>query len=153
MLMTLHSTCVASALRIHAILNIDFTDITYSSAEAYVWSAVEPGLAITLACVPLLRPLLGGKHSKTGTALNTMPKSMISGTSNRSKAFRRIQEDSSEYQLQSVQSDGHDPKGARVSVVGASDTSSVARAPSEAVGVDGHTGGQGNWRASSELHV
>lgn len=149
MLMTPHSTCVASALRIHAILNIDFTDITYSSAEAYVWSAVEPGLAITLACVPLLRPLLGGKHSKTGTALNTMPKSMISGTSNRSKAFRRIQEDSSEYQLQPMEPNdaGHDTKDARVSVVGASDTSSVARVPSEAVGVNNLT------RTSSDLNV
>lgn len=83
-------------------MDIDFNDITYSSAEAYVWSAVEPGLAITLACVPLLRPLLGGKHSATGTALNTMPRTRA-GPSARSEAFRRIhEEESSEYQLHPV---------------------------------------------------
>lgn len=63
------SVCVISALRLHAIRTINFADITYSVAMAQVWSALEPALAITLAYVPVLRPVLGGAHSATGTAL------------------------------------------------------------------------------------
>lgn len=44
------------------------TDVTSTVLMPILWSALEPCLAITLACVPLLRPLLGGRHPSTGTA-------------------------------------------------------------------------------------
>lgn len=49
---------------------MDYEDITYSGVPFILMSVVEPSLAVTLSCVPLLRPLLGKKNSRysaTGT--------------------------------------------------------------------------------------
>lgn len=49
---------------------MDTLDITYSGIPFMLMSVVEPSLAVTLACVPLLRPLLGkggSRYSATGT--------------------------------------------------------------------------------------
>lgn len=49
---------------------MDYLDITYSGVPFFLMSVIEPSLAVTLACVPLLRPLLGkgtSKYSATGT--------------------------------------------------------------------------------------
>ncbi|KAK8084911.1 hypothetical protein PG997_006182 [Apiospora hydei] len=56
---------VISAFRLHSLVEVDMTDVTYTVPLPIMWSALEPCLGITLACVPLLRPLLGGddKHS------------------------------------------------------------------------------------------
>ncbi|CAN8097492.1 unnamed protein product [Discula destructiva] len=62
-------TCIFSALRIQAIATIDFTDNTYLASVPIIYSILEPTLAITLACIPVLRPLLGGAYSKTGTRM------------------------------------------------------------------------------------
>lgn len=51
-------TCIIGALRLQAIVTIDFADYTYSIADAMTYSALEPALAIILACIPTLRPLL-----------------------------------------------------------------------------------------------
>lgn len=37
---------------------IDYNDVTYTSVPAVLLSAVEPSLAVLLACIPLLRPLI-----------------------------------------------------------------------------------------------
>ena len=43
--------------------------MTYSGALATLLSALEPSVAIALACIPLMRPLFGGSKTakKTGT--------------------------------------------------------------------------------------
>ncbi|KAH9886116.1 hypothetical protein F4778DRAFT_759065 [Xylariomycetidae sp. FL2044] len=87
--------CVISALRLHSIRSIDFTDITFTVAEAQVWSALEPALAITLACIPILRPLLGRSYSATGTALGGNQKR----TGRKVGEFAQLDENSSDYQL------------------------------------------------------
>lgn len=49
---------------------MDYLDITYSGVPFFMMTVVEPCLAVTLACVPLLRPLLGratSHYSETGT--------------------------------------------------------------------------------------
>ncbi|KAH9903597.1 hypothetical protein F4778DRAFT_91226 [Xylariomycetidae sp. FL2044] len=61
-------TCIISIVRVVTLVGVDFTDVTYTMPEAVLFSALEPCLAITLACVPVLRPLLGGRYSPTGTA-------------------------------------------------------------------------------------
>lgn len=38
---------------------MDFTDIPYSMTLATIFGGLEPSMAVTLACVPLLRPLVG----------------------------------------------------------------------------------------------
>lgn len=60
-------TCIVGALRLQEILTIDFDDYTYSIANAMTYSALEPALAIILACVPTLRPLLPSRirHSRS----------------------------------------------------------------------------------------
>ncbi|KUI71035.1 hypothetical protein VM1G_07034 [Cytospora mali] len=65
-------TCIASVIRLGFLATVDYVDITYSSLPFVLMSAVEPALAVTCACVPLMRPLLGirGKkyrYSSTGT--------------------------------------------------------------------------------------
>ncbi|KAE8152832.1 hypothetical protein BDV25DRAFT_127699 [Aspergillus avenaceus] len=52
-------TCVISALRISVLSTMDFNDITYTLPRANIFSGVEPCLAVVLASVPLMRPLLG----------------------------------------------------------------------------------------------
>lgn len=49
---------------------MDYLDITYSGIPFMLMSVVEPSLAVTLACVPLLRPILGkgdSRYTATGT--------------------------------------------------------------------------------------
>ncbi|KAL2016998.1 hypothetical protein VTK56DRAFT_2679 [Thermocarpiscus australiensis] len=58
-LFTRTSTCVVSGLRLVALSSIDYADITFNIPESLVFSGLEPFLAVTLACVPVLQPLLG----------------------------------------------------------------------------------------------
>ncbi|KAF2448831.1 hypothetical protein P171DRAFT_518282 [Karstenula rhodostoma CBS 690.94] len=52
-------TCVISALRISVLSTMDFADITYTIPKANIFSGLEPCLAVVLACIPMMRPLLG----------------------------------------------------------------------------------------------
>lgn len=63
-------TCIASVIRLVFLTNMDYLDVTYSGIPFMLMSLVEPSLAVTLACVPLLRPILGkgdSRYSATGT--------------------------------------------------------------------------------------
>lgn len=64
----LHSTCAISVVRLWALLTFQRSDATYSTIPAALLSQLEPSLLITLGCIPLLRPLLGGSYSNSGTA-------------------------------------------------------------------------------------
>lgn len=61
-------TCIVGALRLQEIVTIDFNDYTYSIANAMTYSALEPALAIILACVPTLRPLLPSRTRNSSKA-------------------------------------------------------------------------------------
>ncbi|RAK99406.1 putative integral membrane protein [Aspergillus ibericus CBS 121593] len=52
-------TCAISALRLSVLSTMNFTDITFTLPRANIFSGIEPCLAATLACIPLMRPLLG----------------------------------------------------------------------------------------------
>ncbi|KAL2813026.1 hypothetical protein BJX63DRAFT_443261 [Aspergillus granulosus] len=52
-------TCIISALRISVLSTMDFADITYTIPQANIFSGIEPCLAVILASVPMMRPLLG----------------------------------------------------------------------------------------------
>ncbi|KAK0648617.1 integral membrane protein [Cercophora newfieldiana] len=97
-------TCVVSAIRINTLKSMDFTDLTYSMPPANIFSGLEPSVAVILACIPLLRPLLGRtKYSNDGTA------GYASGSATPSKAleletgdgrlFQALADDSSQYRL------------------------------------------------------
>lgn len=54
---------------------MDYEDLTYSGIPFILMSIVEPSLAVSLACVPLLRPLVGranSRYSSTGTRENVI---------------------------------------------------------------------------------
>ncbi|KAF4914524.1 hypothetical protein CGCVW01_v010612 [Colletotrichum viniferum] len=62
-------TCIVSALRLYYLAHLKYTDVTFGIPNALIFSALEPGVGITLACIPFLRPLLGrSQYSPKGTA-------------------------------------------------------------------------------------
>lgn len=65
-------TCIVSALRLQAIVTVDFNDCVYSISHAMTYIALELTLAIVLACVATLHPLL---PSRTGWANDSVARS------------------------------------------------------------------------------
>ncbi|KAH7062994.1 integral membrane protein [Paraphoma chrysanthemicola] len=47
-----------SIIRITVLLNVDYTDLSYTMHDAVFWSVVEPAVAIINCCITTLRPLL-----------------------------------------------------------------------------------------------
>jgi hypothetical protein len=98
------STTAIGCARLVAIINVNQADITYSEVWARVFSALECSVAVSLSCIPLLRPLLGrGTYSKSGTAefqatswRGSRP--TISGRRTRN-VFERMDDDSLELEL------------------------------------------------------
>lgn len=60
---------------------MDYSDLTFLAVTPSVYSILEPTVAIILACVPLLRPLFGGKYSTSGTRLGAGKSTTTSGRS------------------------------------------------------------------------
>lgn len=54
----IYSTCIISICRLIYISQLSFNDITWSLVPTVIFSILEPGMAATLSCVPLLKPLL-----------------------------------------------------------------------------------------------
>jgi len=52
-----NSTCATSIIRLKSLLDIEFTDVTYTLAQPLMWTTIEPSLAIINACLPIMRPL------------------------------------------------------------------------------------------------
>ena len=96
------TTCVVSVLRLIALTSIDYSDITFNVPESLIFSGLEPCLAVTLACVPVLRPLLGKmKSTVSGSALSSGKLSSGKFNSKNNK-FEPLNDDSSQYQLRPV---------------------------------------------------
>ncbi|KAJ5817882.1 hypothetical protein N7447_007890 [Penicillium robsamsonii] len=84
---------------------MDFADITYSIPRANIFSGLEPCLAIILASVPMMRPLLG--RSTYTPELTARPSHKSSSPSRRSRStgdseFQPLQDDSSELCLRPI---------------------------------------------------
>ncbi|KAL4939189.1 hypothetical protein BDV06DRAFT_225270 [Aspergillus oleicola] len=79
-------TCVISVLRISVLSTMDFADITYTIPRANIFSGVEPCLAVVLASVPMMRPLLG----RTNTTPDATGATPVYGSSDpRSKSHSK----------------------------------------------------------------
>lgn len=50
-------TMVFGAIRLAAVLRVDFTDFTFTARTAHSWSVAECGVAIIVSSSPLLRPI------------------------------------------------------------------------------------------------
>ena len=58
------STWAVTIYRQTLLPGLDFFDMTYTGVLATILSGLEPAVAIVLACIPLMRPLLGkSKHT------------------------------------------------------------------------------------------
>ncbi|KAL3455726.1 hypothetical protein BJX64DRAFT_297339 [Aspergillus heterothallicus] len=107
-------TCVISALRISVLSTMDFADITYTMPKANIFSGIEPCLAVILASVPMMRPLLG----RTGTTPNATGRTPVSSSMKKSgtpkgagtghgtrdeDGFERLDDDTSQLWLRPMQ--------------------------------------------------
>ncbi|KAI1073566.1 hypothetical protein F5B20DRAFT_574698 [Whalleya microplaca] len=91
-------TCVVSIARIATMTQIDYHDITWTIGHTVLFSALEPCIAVTLACVLVLRPLFGGRYSSTGTMKHSDP-GHCGVPRKDSRQFRQLNDDSSETRL------------------------------------------------------
>lgn len=58
-----------TVIRLVTLLQVNYADITYSVTIPFIFTGLEPTLAVALPCIPLLRPLLGNcQYSGNGTA-------------------------------------------------------------------------------------
>lgn len=100
--LTHHRTTAVGIARLTSIIHVDQSDITYTVAWAVVFSALECSVAVSLSCIPLLRPLLGRtKYSKNGTAIvqSTCKSGRRSINGKIKDALQQIDDDSSEIEL------------------------------------------------------
>ena len=69
------SVTATSIYRLTLLLKLTQVDITWNYADAAVWSAVEPNVAVISACLPMLRPvfkLVGGALGTIGSPNKTL---------------------------------------------------------------------------------
>jgi hypothetical protein len=58
-----HSVCVASIVRIHYLsIFLGAVDVTWVMGPVFIWSTIEPSVAIVCACLPHLAPLVRIAH-------------------------------------------------------------------------------------------
>jgi hypothetical protein len=81
-------TVVISIVRLVTILQINLSDFTYSTVPADIFSAFEPTLMITCACLPIMRPLFRNflpTRSHSGRYANSHSHDLHSKRVNRSR--------------------------------------------------------------------
>lgn len=65
------SICIVSIVRTVSLTRLTYADITYSVPVPLIWSMLEPTLGITLACLPVIRPLFlrgtGSTRNQSGS--------------------------------------------------------------------------------------
>ncbi|GKT91147.1 integral membrane protein [Colletotrichum tofieldiae] len=107
-------TCIVSALRLYYLANLEYYDVTFNIPNALIFSALEPGVGITLACIPFLRPLLGrSQYSPKGTAnyySSNGHSARLVRSGRESTGFVLVNENSSQYQLQEYDQRSSMPK-------------------------------------------
>lgn len=106
------STVIISAFRLASIKEIDYADLTYNIPKALIFSSLEPSLGVTLACIPLLRPLLGrSKYTNNGATQYHVSNHRTGGVSGtvgsgagevQKDGFPVLDDDSSQYQLRAL---------------------------------------------------
>ncbi|KAF9870670.1 integral membrane protein [Colletotrichum karsti] len=101
-------TCVISAMRLVSLTSLDYNDITFNIPHALIFGSLEPSVGVIVACVPLLRPLLGrSQYSSTGTARyperTTNDNSRLrAATGPQKQGFTMMDDGSSQHELRTV---------------------------------------------------
>lgn len=90
---------------------LDFADMTYAGVLATILSGLEPSVAIALACVPLIRPLIRSRSSKQNSVYEygSSHNNPLYPNQHRRDASRKLDtlddDDSSDIQLQPADAD------------------------------------------------
>ena len=74
-------------------------DLTYTGLPIYVFTLVEPLLAIVLACLPILSPL---RTQFVNSSIYSWSKSLLRSTSQTQSSFHQMSKDESRPSLKSV---------------------------------------------------
>jgi hypothetical protein len=85
---------------------MNFSDITYTLPRANIFSGIEPCLAVTLASIPMMRPLLGqSNYTPDITARRTSKASNPTAGSDDhdDNGFRELDDDSSQLSLRPLE--------------------------------------------------
>ncbi|KAL2139585.1 hypothetical protein VTI28DRAFT_4957 [Corynascus sepedonium] len=97
-------TCAVTIYRQATLPHLYFEDMTYTGVLATIFTGIEPSIALSLACVPFLRPLLrrGNKLMSTGhdSQYASGGSTLRSRQGLSSRPFKELNDDSSETQLQ-----------------------------------------------------
>jgi len=93
--------CIISGLCISVLSTVDFADVTYTVPLANIFSGIKPCMAVVLACIPLLRPLLGRSRYTPQSSAHRVRNSSSAGAKS-DWAFQPLQDNSSQYNLRSV---------------------------------------------------
>ena len=101
------SICIISIVRLITLVSVSYADITYSVVDALIWSMLEPALGLTLACLPLMRPLFSLVFPETKSKVTGNSGSGFSFNQSKTdaKKFRKLDDD--EYALRTIS----DPAG------------------------------------------
>ncbi|KAK8022445.1 hypothetical protein PG993_013212 [Apiospora rasikravindrae] len=100
-------TCAVTIYRQTLLPSLDATNPTGTGLLAFLFSTVEIGVAVSLACVPFLRPLFRGTFGSSSNRSHPTPESAYSyskkGSSKpRSQGFNELGDGGSEIQLSPV---------------------------------------------------
>lgn len=86
------SIFIISIIRLKSLVTVSYADITYSVPDALIWSMLEPSLALTLASIPIMRPVFSKifpDNTQQGSTGNSNPNG---SNGSASKNFQRIDE-------------------------------------------------------------
>lgn len=103
----LYRTCAVTIYRQVTLPHLYFEDMTYTGVLATILTGIEPAVALSLACVPFLKPLIsrngGSTDASSPYASRIMRSKGQAGSATR--PFKELQDDSSEIQLQPLGSE------------------------------------------------
>src|SRR4051794_10623647 len=92
-------TCAVTIYRQVTLPHLHFEDMTYTGVLATILTGMEPSIALSLACIPFLRPLVKrGALGSTGTDSRYASHTLGSKGPTGSQGFKDISDNSSEVQ-------------------------------------------------------
>ncbi|KAK1751358.1 hypothetical protein QBC47DRAFT_364381 [Echria macrotheca] len=102
-------TCAVTIYRQVTLPYLHFEDMTYTGVLATIFTGIEPAVALSLACIPFLRPLVKSGILRSTTSDSRYPSRTLGSKgpvgSSGNRPFKEISDDSSEVQLRPLGSD------------------------------------------------
>ncbi|QKX54809.1 uncharacterized protein TRUGW13939_01898 [Talaromyces rugulosus] len=91
---------IISIIRMQSLIVLSFTEISSSMVDPVFWTVVEPSLAVTNACLPIIRPIIAIiLPGHFFSSAQKTPKRGQGSGSGSTREFRNIEEDGGNYPL------------------------------------------------------